>query len=842
MHEAYQVSSLIKFSHQVESITAYGETLLVGTRQGHLFMYSLTKNNSKWELTLMRYNKSFSKKTIQQLEVIPEQNLLLSLTDNLVQLHDINAINFTTLHQIHRSQGATFFAVNINKQTSLTGDTHLLVRLAVSVKRKIQLYYLKNNEFLKLMEDISLSDVPKCFAWCGTAICIGYRDEYSLLQLQDKQTDLFPLSSSKSIEPCIIKVTDNTFALCRDNQTVLVNTEGKTERNQALRWSDTATALAWDEPYVLGVINDSIEVNTIEQSQLIQTLPDMPKVRFVVKSEAGLLFAASLSQIWCIQAVDIARQREVLVNNKQFQLALKLTQISNESDEEKKEKIHHIQTLLAYDLFARKQFHESMKEFLKLGTDAYDVIRLFPDLLPQQGDYPESTRDLTEKELETSRLALIDYLTEMRHKLQVDSQGSVNAKGNLNEKSTSKSVNQLLQIIDTTLLKCYLQTNDALVAPLLRRNHCHLVETEKILKKMGKYNELIILYQTKGQHRRALELLQSEKSIDRTISYLQHLGTDNMGLIIEFADWVLTESPENGLKVFTEDIAEVEAIPRPRVLDFLLKSHPSVVITYLEHVIYTWEDTNPLFHNALIHQYREKILNNDPGITEHTRKKLIQFLEKSTHYNAENVLNSFPTNNLLEERALILGRLGKHEQALGLYVRAIGDVQKAVEYCKRIYESKGVGCDHVYVLLIKLILDPESWQLTLPGLVLSPKTAQPNIDLALQLLEDNALKLDPIEALAILPDHIPVSQIYKFLLIALQKVFHDRRHTQLLKGLLYAEHLHCQEMKLALQSQHVLVTEINVCPACKKRFGNQSAVVRYPNGDVVHYSCHEKKT
>lgn len=98
-------------------------------------------------------------------------------------------------------------------------------------------------------------------------------------------------------------------------------------------------------------------------------------------------------------------------------------------------------------------------------------------------------------------------------------------------------------------MKCYLQTNDALVAPLLRLNHCHLQETEKILKKMGKQNELIILYQTKGQHRRGLELLQSEKNIERTVGYLQHLGSDNMGLVLEFADWVLTESPEEGLKV-----------------------------------------------------------------------------------------------------------------------------------------------------------------------------------------------------------------------------------------------------------------------------------------------------
>lgn len=58
----------------------------------------------------------------------------------------------------------------------------------------------------------------------------------------------------------------------------------------------------------------------------MQTLTDLPKVRFIVSAQKqGLLYAASISQIWCIQAVDVARQREVLVNAKQFQLALKLT-------------------------------------------------------------------------------------------------------------------------------------------------------------------------------------------------------------------------------------------------------------------------------------------------------------------------------------------------------------------------------------------------------------------------------------------------------------------------------------------------------------------------------------
>lgn len=48
------------------------------------------------------------------------------------------------------------------------------------------------------------------------------------------------------------------------------------------------------------------------------------------------------------------------------------------------------------------------------------------------------------------------------------------------------------------------QTNDALVAPLLRLkdNNCHLDESERVLKKYQKYSELIILYEKKDLHKK----------------------------------------------------------------------------------------------------------------------------------------------------------------------------------------------------------------------------------------------------------------------------------------------------------------------------------------------------
>lgn len=151
--------------------------------------------------------------------------------------------------------------------------------------------------------------------------------------------------------------------------------------------------------------------------------------------------------------------------------------------------------------------------------------------------------------------------------------------------------------------------------------YCHLEESEKTLQQYEKYGELIILYQTKGHHKKALQLLQSQAEVagsslfghQRTIQYLQHLGNEHRQLIFEFASYVIEKNPDDGLRIFTEDVSEVENLHRAEVLDYLLKNHKQLVTPYLEHIIFTWNETKALFHNILIQQYREMVqdLRND---------------------------------------------------------------------------------------------------------------------------------------------------------------------------------------------------------------------------------------
>ncbi|XP_057329506.1 vam6/Vps39-like protein isoform X1 [Microplitis mediator] len=880
MHDAYESSPILKLTVQIESMAAYDDNLLIGTREGHLLIYNVPlKSNEYGKLELLRYSKNFSKKRIVQVDVVPEYNLLILLTDDIICVHDLNSVNIQQINQLPKTKGATLFALDVIRAGSLTG-----VRLCVAVKRKLQLYYWKanNNQFQDLGDEsrneISLSDVPRELAWCGETLIVGFHGlSYTLINLDGKTKELFP--TGKPPKPSITKLSDSSFALGKDSQSIIMNTSGDLIQHNPVKWTDSPAATAWDDPYLLGIVHDTLEVYTLEGSLHIQTLMDFNKARLLCRCKQGRVYVASISQVWCVSSVDVEQQIRKLLEQNQFQLALKLTSLSDTTEEEKAKRTYKIQTLYAHHLFCNKKFQEAMKQFQELGTDPYEVIRLFPHLVSQSGNANDVNEPvaglpkLQDRDLENGLLALIGFLTEVRHNLMggADSKDkdSKNEKNKDKDKKamTAVATEQLLKIIDTTLLKCYLQTNDALVAPLLRLNHCHLAEAEKTLLMHQKYPELIILYQTKGQHKKALELLekqskQSDSSLrgtERTIQYLQHLGKDHMDLILKFSGWVLEQDPDQGLRIFMEDIQEVEQLPRPKVLDYLLRCHKDLVITYLEYVVRVWEDENPLFHNVLVHQYKEKCLSSmslaatpaEKQNGEHVRQKLQQFLEKSTQYTAETVLIQFPSDCLYEERAIILGRLGRHHQAISIYVNLLNDVPRAIQYCNNVYtryesqkNTEGGKCqdgaDEVYVTLIQQLLKPEPFFVT--GSSEIQKTAQPDLETALELLEQYASKITPINALEVLPDNVPIGRIRHFLEASLHNQLSERRKTQVLKGLLQAEHLQVQEQRMHYESKSVLMTEFNICPVCKKRFGNQSAFARYPNGEIVHYSCQERKT
>lgn len=222
--------------------------------------------------------------------------------------------------------------------------------------------------------------------------------------------------------------------------------------------------------------------------------------------------------------------------------------------------------------------------------------------------------------------------------------------------------------------------------------------------------------------------------------------------------------------------------------------------------------------------------------SQNIRDKLKDFLQKYNHLHAETVLKNFPENDLFEERAIILGKLKRHEKVLAIHVQILGDVKKAVDYCEEVYKSDSEAAKTVFIQLIEILLKPPT---TPPyiGVELHPRCRDPNVEAVLDLLEQHATKLNPYSVLQILPNDIPIKRLQPFLETALHHSLERRRNNQVLKGLLYASNLQLQEQRMHVESRSVLVSEFSVCPVCTKKFTNQSAFVRHPNGTIVHYSC-----
>ena len=82
--------------------------------------------------------------------------------------------------------------------------------------------------------------------------------------------------------------------------------------------------------------------------------------------------------------------------------------------------------------------------------------------------------------------------------------------------------------------------------------------------------------------------------------------------------------------------------------------------------------------------------------------------------------------------------------------------------------------------------------------------------------------------------------ILPYLESSLEKRVSKRHQMQLLKGLMHADFVEAQETRIELESEKIEIDEDNSCPVCFKRFRGQSAIVRFPDGRLVHYSCQER--
>ncbi|EKM58191.1 uncharacterized protein PHACADRAFT_171437 [Phanerochaete carnosa HHB-10118-sp] len=400
---------------------------------------------------------------------------------------------------------------------------------------------------------------------------------------------------------------------------------------------------------------------------------------------------------------------------------------------------------------------------------------------------------------------------------------------------TPEQLVRFAQIVDTALFKCYLLVRPGLLASLCRvGNWCEVSEVEQVLMERERFSELIYLYNGKKMHGKALDLLKrlSEKETDMRdklmplVNYLQRLGPEHLDMIFEHSRWVFEHDVDIGFEIFTSE--EVE-LPRQLVADFLESIDPAICARFLEHLIDEKGDESAFFHNRLAELYLKMTIaakkRGNNGERQAIKAKFLNFIDTTNHYETDRLFGLLPSEDLFEAKAILLGRLGRHDAALEIYVYRLQDFLKAEEYCKRVYKP-GTPTGKIFLTLLRIYLQP---------------TVKTNIDLltpALDLIARHSPRLDEVETLQILPPLVPAQDVQRFLIEALRAPIFD---TRVVREVNKARDEQVARRLMYLQSKRVKVTDsrMQVCPECHKRIGHSVIAVHAPHGEVTHYQCRD---
>ncbi|ORY62729.1 hypothetical protein BCR35DRAFT_308965 [Leucosporidium creatinivorum] len=407
------------------------------------------------------------------------------------------------------------------------------------------------------------------------------------------------------------------------------------------------------------------------------------------------------------------------------------------------------------------------------------------------------------------------------------------------EPLTNLSPDQLArvaQVVDTALFKAYLATKPVMVGPLCRiDNWCEVEEVEELLLAAKKYQELLDLYNGKNMHEKAVKLLRQmaddeedpEEKVGPTIRYLQKLGADHVTVIFESSRWVFEADRAAALEIFIADLEEVESLPRHATMAHLERIGSDVCITYLEHIIHTLGEEGSEFHEKLIELYLAAVHRPNGSGSDEAYQKLLDLLESSTSYRADRMLGRLPSEDMHEVRAILLGRLGRHEGALQIYVYQLEDHATAEEYCKRVYDSDASMRPTIFHLLLRIYLRPRPSH----PLLFGP---------ALSLISSHASSIDAIEVFDLLPPLVALGDIRVFLEKTLRRSGERVREGKVVRSIGRAEVDEEEGQLVDLEERRVKITEGRVCPQCHKRLGNSVIAIHSPRGEVTHYQCREK--
>lgn len=366
----------------------------------------------------MREEEKFSKYKIDQLAVIKEANLLVSLSNGLVSTHDLHT--YELQETLLKAKGATAFAVTSNIVKDPSTDVPSIVsRLAVAVKRRVILWSWHDSELEPDTAEHTLVTGVKTLTWAsGTKLIAGLTSSYVLVDIGTSVvTDIVGPGSiggapgqdggrfggvgvstinymglgGAAPKPLATQLGQGQLLLAKDINTLFIDIEGQSLGRRQIPWAVAPEAIGYSYPYLLALqaTRGTLEVRNPETLTLLQTisLPNASQLHIsqpnISLAHAGKGFlVVSERCVWRMGALEYDSQIDALVDRGRLDEAISLLGMLEDALLKDKEgRLREIKMLKAQYLFDLRRYRESLDLFTEVSAPPERVIRLFPPII-----------------------------------------------------------------------------------------------------------------------------------------------------------------------------------------------------------------------------------------------------------------------------------------------------------------------------------------------------------------------------------------------------------------------------------------------------------------------------
>ncbi|KAJ6013074.1 hypothetical protein N7522_003429 [Penicillium canescens] len=338
---------------RIDSVLAYGDRLLAGLNNGNLRIYRVT-DDGKTEL--LRELEKFSRYKIEQLALIKEANVLVSLAGGYVSLHD--AQSYEVVEVLAQTKGASAFAITSNVVNDPDTNVPAIVsRLAVSVKRKILMWVWRDMELERDTTELSLVSGVKTLTWVAAErLVVGLNSSFVMVNLESGQvTDLAGPGSVEESgrftgvgaasmsyigmggmvpRPLATRLREGQILLAKDINTHFIDVDGQPLGRKQIPWSHAPMELGYSYPFLLALHDSAkgvLEVRNPETLSLLQSIPlpsasilHIPQPNISLAHAGKGFLVASDRTIWRMEALSYDTQIDTLVEKGYLDEAISL--------------------------------------------------------------------------------------------------------------------------------------------------------------------------------------------------------------------------------------------------------------------------------------------------------------------------------------------------------------------------------------------------------------------------------------------------------------------------------------------------------------------------------------